>query len=310
MQRIRQVARRLSRTPEEFRDAYGPVLAQPINPGLAFLPLRETPLLRVDDERYISLHADFLQAAADDGVFFGILNALPRGPAGEFLAAAGLAFEQYVLRVLARCAAASTTQVVRVPENAHGRNRCDFAWRIDNDLLLLDAKRFGLGANLVMGDVRLADRMLADIGHALQQFAETAEDIRVHGIDAVIPDLAGWRPQRFFAAAISHKPMYAWFDAADRIAALTKLAHPWRAIFAARAAVWSITDLEQLEAALVARPLERLLEDLAQDHPITYLDLRTYLKEIGWPGPHASQYYDGRAQEILATHAHGRGDAL
>jgi hypothetical protein len=303
MLRVRQVAHRLSRTREEFRDAYGPLLAQPINPGLAFLPLRETPLLRVDHERYISLHADFLQAASDDGVFFGILNALARTVAGGFLAAAGLAFEQYVLRVLQRCAAASATQVVRVPQNDRGRNRCDFAWRIGHDLLLLDAKRFGLGANLVMGDIRLAERMLDDVGHALQQFAETVEDMRTHGMPAVIPALAGWMPQRVFAAAISHKPMYAWFDAADRITAMSELPRPWSEMFAARPAVWSISDLEQLEAALPVHPLERLLADLAQNHPITYLDLRTYLREIGWRGPHASEYYAARAREILAQHA-------
>jgi hypothetical protein len=301
---VLKVARRLSRSRDEFRDAFGPLLIQPINPGLAFLPIRETPLLRVDNERYISLHADFLQASADDGVFFGILNALAKPAAGKFLAAAGLAFEQYVHRVLVRCATGSATRIARVPENADGRNRCDFAWKIGEDLLLLDAKRFGLGAHLVMGDIRLADRMLADVGHALQQFAETAEDIRKHGMQMVIPDLAGWVPRRVFAAAISHKPMYAWFDAVDRIAARTALGCPWSKMFAARPAVWSAADLEQLEAALpVAKPLGRLLDDLAHDRPVTYLDLRTYLRDIGWRGPHSSEYYTTRAREILARRA-------
>ena len=77
----------------------------------------------------------------------------------------------------------SSTRFVRIREGARGRNRCDFAWKLGEDLLLLDAKRFGLGSNLLMGDLGLSDRMLKDVGHALKQFAETAEDIARNGME-------------------------------------------------------------------------------------------------------------------------------
>jgi hypothetical protein len=301
-QRSRRVAEELSRSRDEFRQEFARLFAQAVNPGLAFRPLRESPLLRLDKDLYIGLHADFLLAAADESVFFSMVDAL--GPAGSskgaLFAAVGTAFEQYVTRVLARCAAASCTQPVRVRE-APGRNRCDFAWRVGDDLLLLDAKRFGLASNLLMGDLALSQRMLSDVGKAVEQFAETANDIARHGMESVIPEFAGWSPRRVFAAAVSHRPMYLWFGAADQIASNTNLPRPWKDLFAARLLVWSISELELLEAALPTLPLGRLFDDVCRDDPRTFLDLRAYLQEIGWKGPSASDYYPRRARQILES---------
>jgi hypothetical protein len=296
--RARHIAEQLSRSRDEFRAAFASVLARGVNPGLAFLPLRESPLLRLEPGWYIGLHADFLLAAADEGVYFSILKAIPE-PKGAFFAAAGAAFQEYVRRVLQRCSSIWNTQLARVPEDAHGRNRCDFAWRVGDDLLLLDAKRFGLPADMLMGDVALSERMSDDVGHALQQFAETADDIRERGMAAVIPDMAGWTPRRIFAVAVSHRPMYAWFGATDQIASRTELPRPWKELFSARPLVWSVSELELLEAALPTMPLEQLLGDLSRDEPRTYLDLRAYLEDIGWKGPAASQYYARRTRELL-----------
>ena len=43
-------------------------LDKQISSGLAFAPMRKTPLLRLSDGMYIALHTDFLLSAADDGI--------------------------------------------------------------------------------------------------------------------------------------------------------------------------------------------------------------------------------------------------
>ena len=93
--------------------------------------------------------------------------------------------------------------------------------------------------------------------------------------------------------------MYAWFGSTEQIATHTTLSRPWDEIFSARPLIWSISELELLEAVLPTLPLTRLFDDLRADDPRTYLDLRAYLQGIGWNGPSASQYYPKRAREIL-----------
>lgn len=61
---VRAVARSLSRTRAEFSDRFSALRAAGgADPSLAFQPLRETPLLRLDADTFVVLHTDFLLAA-------------------------------------------------------------------------------------------------------------------------------------------------------------------------------------------------------------------------------------------------------
>jgi hypothetical protein len=103
VERFRKIVRWLSRDREGFRDRYASIDATKVNRGLAFQPIRETPFLHLPDrgpEFYAILHADFVLAAADDGVYFAIHDALPVTKKASFRSAFGKAFERYVERVL------------------------------------------------------------------------------------------------------------------------------------------------------------------------------------------------------------------
>lgn len=327
VERFRKIVRRLSRDREAFRDRYASIDSRKVNRGLAFQPIRETPFLHLPDrgaEFYAILHADFVLAAADDGVYFAIHDALPVTKRASFRSAFGKAFELYVERVLLRCAACiSESSVVRIREGTGSEEpkRCDFAWRCGDQLILIDAKRVGFSAFMLMGGEGIRERYASDLINGFEQLITTAEDIERLGVEKVIPELrapADWRPSRIFGVIAHHRPIFLWFDSAKKLLrdaslperwkdeALAKrwknsrLEERWDASFAAQPHAFGASELELLEAVLPSFPLDRILDAWASDDVRSYLGLDIFLESSGWQGLVASPYAQQKARALLA----------
>jgi hypothetical protein len=308
--RLQLVARRLSRDRESFRDRFGSIKPEDVNRGLAFQPLRETPLLwlpAVGEHYYVILHVDFVLASGDDGIYFGMQDALPPAKRAAFRTAFGKAFERYVERVLLRCSTAATdSSFARIEEGGGSEEpkRCDFAWRLGDQLILIDAKRVGFSSLMLMGGDGLRKRYADDLVNGFEQLLATAEDVARLGVETVIPALdvpAGWRPARTFGVIVHHRPIFLWFGSAARLLKDAGLADRWQNTFAASPRAFSIAEVELLEAALPSFDFQSLLDALATDDVRTYLGLDTFLEATGWRGFSVSPYFKDRAEKLLAA---------
>jgi hypothetical protein len=287
----RAVAESLARDAGAFRERFEQTDAIAEVRSLAFQPLRESPLLRVTADEYLVLHAGFLPDAMDSGIWFAINSALDRRDGPAFQKAFGFAFEDYVFRGLQRCAARAGGSVARVPES--GELRCDFALRVGDDLVLLDAKRAALPATVFSGSPDIWARINSRVGHGFEQLFETAGALK-RGMNAVAPGLdvpPGWTPSRVFGAIVHHRPMFVWFGDSYEIAEQVAPRAEWKERFAALPTMWSSSDLATLERGLATKPLRHVLDALASDSPFA----RVSLKEVfaGAPYPR-DDYFVGR----------------
>lgn len=270
---------------------------------LAFEPIRRYPLLDLGENRYVVLHKDFIAAAADDGVWYVLNDAL--GP--RFGSAFGIILERYAERVLRRCASSSAHGLSRIPESRRkGVLRCDFAWRVGEDLILLDAKRSGLSSAHLMGDPEACTRLEEQVGHAFLQLLATHRSIRAGELDDVIEQLGvprTWRPRHTIPVVITHRPVFVFFSSAETILSRLGVASDWDSEFTAMPVVWSLSDVELLEAALPEIDLTALIRAIASREPVTTCGMPPYLDSVGYTGPTASPYFDARRHEILTPFA-------
>ncbi len=294
------VLRSMATTPAKLQALLRDARSRASDQTLALEPIRRYPLLDLGENRFVVLHKDFIAAAADDGVWY-VLNDL-LGP--RFGSAFGIALERYTERVLARCAASSEHALVRIPESQRqGVLRCDFAWRVGPDLILLDAKRTGLSSAHLMGDSEACARLEQQVGHAFLQLLATHRSIRAGELDDVIEQLGvprSWRPRHTVPVVVTHRPTFVFFSSAGTILSRLGVATDWDAELSALPMVWSLLDLELLEAALPSIDAAALIRSAASREPITSCGVPPYLDSVGYAGATASPYFDARRHEILA----------
>jgi hypothetical protein len=310
LSRVQRIARLLSRDQAAFRTRFSQISAAGVNRGLAFQPIRECPLLLVPNRGehfYVVLHADFLLAAADDGVYFAMHDALPsETERARFRTGFGIAFERYAERVLRRCNdvaldACFVTVVAGTSDDEP--KRCDFAWRFGDALVLIDAKRVGFSAAMLMGGEGIQKRYEDDLVRAFEQFLETADAIASRGVKSVLPDLDapdGWEPRRTFGFVVHHRPIYLWFGSGAKLLRDAGLSERWARLFAASPRALSIGEIELLESALPSFPIKGYLDALEADHVDTYLGFDAFLQVRGWRGLVGSPYVERRGKEFLA----------
>ncbi len=264
--------------------------------------LREAPIVELDEERFLVTHGDFVKAQADDGVFYTFVDYLSGKEKGEFFKLFGAAIETYAGRVLTRCAAIDGAggQVARVDEAAHGEKRCDFIWVLESRTVYVETKRLGLSVAHLHGRAELGDRLAEELGEACRQLLATRREVVANGADDISPDLAG-RPisPRSTAVIITQGPTFAWFSTRHEVVP-ADIREEWLQAFGVPPVVWSLSELELLEAALPRIKLDAILDAVAGDHPTTYAGVAEFLTRAGYRGPIASPYYEAKSRQLLA----------
>jgi hypothetical protein len=292
--------RSMAATPAKLQALLRETRSRASDQTLAFEPIRRYPLLDLGENCFVVLHKDFIAAAADDGVWYALNDEL--GP--RFGSAFGVALERYIERVLRRCASNPGHALARVPESRRsGVLRCDFAWRVGPDLILLDAKRSGLSSAHLMGDPQACTRLEDQVGHAFLQLLATHRSIKAGELDDVIEQLGvprSWRPRHTIPVVVTHRPVFVFFSSAETILSRLGVASDWAAEFTGLPVVWSLSDVELLEAALPEIDFTALIRAVASREPITTCGVPPYLHAVGYTGPTASPYFDARRHEILA----------
>jgi hypothetical protein len=298
------VIRALATSQGSFENLMKACRRQARDPVLAFQPIRQFPILDLGADRYVVLHKDFLLAAADDGIWYALNDASPSP--SRFGSDFGVALERYVGRILGRCAAASATAVARIPESGKaGVRRCDFAWRIGANLVLLDSKRTGLNAAHLMGGGELDDRLEQDLGGACEQFLSTKRSFEGGELADVLHVLGvpeGWRPHAYVPIAVTHRPVFMHFSSAQVLLERKQMTATWDREFSAWPTFWSIQDLELLEASVPHIDLAGLVGALLRREPATTGGVPPYLTWVGYTGMCTSEYYDRRRDELIAPY--------
>jgi hypothetical protein len=297
-----KIAAALSRDRVAFAERYRELGYCPDKPKALMQPIRERPLLRVDERQYLVLHDDFLLGAADDGIWYRINDSLSHVERSNFHQEFGRVLECYAERVLRRCAASVSESVFAAVERRDGDKRCDFVWRVGDYLVLIEAKRAALTAEDLDGSPDLARRIDRDVGPACRQLLATHAAIHRDGLNAVAPSLSvpeGWQPRGFIPVIVTHRPVFLWFSSRRELVQRAGIDAQWQCSFAVAPVVWSLADLEVLEASAPTVSLQRLLQDILADHASTFANVPTYLASIGYTGVTASEYVDRRRHEIL-----------
>jgi hypothetical protein len=267
-----------------------------------YLPFREHPFLELSPNLFALVWGSFLLRGIDDRAYFDTLNALPEGQRSHFQKVFGQALEEYVWRILQRAReVAPGSQIHRIQriDGVGERKRCDFAWRIGEDLLLIESKRVGIPVGYLMGEEGLRQRLDEELGRAALQLLETAEEIAERGAGAVLEAEHGWVPRRVFGWVVSHQPLFMWYSSGDAVLRRQGIEEGWKARFASKPAFLALGELEHLEAALPTLPIGRYLDALAVEHGSTEQGFNNYLAAIGWRGPIASPYYERRKNELM-----------
>lgn len=220
---------------------------------------------------------------------------------GAFLSEFGTAVEMYTERVLRRCAAHVPHSIVtKIPES--DRRRCDFAWKVGDDLILLDSKRAGLSARMLTGDQAIVQRLDDDLGHGCSQILSVVDEANRDEWRDVAPGLdvePGWRPRRIVGILVTHRPTYVWFRSATELLERADIVEQWRASFgAATPMILSLSELELLEAALPQLSMADFVSRIAAHDVPALSGMHLYLNSIGYRGPSLSPYYPARAHEI------------
>ncbi len=298
------IVRKLARTSEEHRIAIARSAASAVDKRLGFQALRETPILDLGGGEYLVLHKDFLLASADDGVWYALAAAI--GP--TFGSRFGNALEAYVQRVLSRMAESAGGQLAEVP-SMNAEPRCDFALRIGDDLFLIDSKRSGLAAAHLMGDPSAIARLVDELGHGCKQLLSTACAIAAGALADVLSVLGvrpEWRPRRIIPVLVTHRPVFVVFSSGEDLVRSVGLIEKWQSTFGAMPSVWSLSDLELLEAAVPAIDVARLVTDFDSRLPAASAGVPEYLSNVDYRGLVASSYFDRRRHEILAPYTDGQ----
>lgn len=294
------VMRGLSRTREEFQARLGELSSS--EPGaLPVQAVRETPVLKLDEARYLVLHDDFVLASADDGVFYSILDALPRDARTPFFTAFGLAVEDYVHQLLRRCSASAKGPgcVIRIAPSKHAK-RCDFLWILGNLGVLVEAKRVGLAARHLEGGEPLAVRLAEELGEACEQILSTRNAIERDEVPELLEQRGIVMPSRYVGAIVTHRPVFGWFTN-RRDAVPEPLRESWTDTFGAPPAIWSLADAELLEAAAQTIDLATVFDQVASDSPSTYAGLANLLFGLGVRGSAISPHCTERLGQILGS---------
>jgi hypothetical protein len=273
--------------------------------------LREAPIVELDEERFLVTHRDFLKAQADDGVFYTFVDNLRGKEQGEFFKLLGAAIETYAGRVLTRCAALDGTggQVARVDET-RGQKRCDFIWVRKNRAIYVETKRLGLSVEHLHGRAELGERLAKELGEACRQLLATQREIVANGADSISSALVGVPiSPNSTAIIITQSPTFAWFSTRREVVPADIL-EEWLQVFGVPPVVWSLSELELLEAALPTVKLDAILDAIAGDHPATYAGLAEFLTRAGYRGPTVSPYYEAKSRLLLANQVedHPSGD--
>ena len=226
---------------------------------------------------------------------------MSRREKGAFLSEFGTAVEMYTERVLRRCAAHVPHSIVtKIPES--DRRRCDFAWKVGDDLILLDSKRAGLSARMLTGDQAIVQRLDDDLGHGCSQILSVVDEANRDEWRDVAPGLdvePGWRPRRIVGILVTHRPTYVWFRSATELLERADIVEQWRASFgAATPMILSLSELELLEAALPQLSMADFVSRIAAHDVPALSGMHLYLNSIGYRGPSLSPYYPARAHEI------------
>jgi hypothetical protein len=252
----RDVARILSRPREDYAALMMDCRRRAADQTLALEPLRRFPLLRLSAERYVVLHDDFLLGAADDGIFYTVLDALEPRKRMAFRVAVGNAVETYAFRCLNRVARDVPDSAVARVDTANGL-RCDFAMRLGNDLVLFETKRANLESKAIMGGTEADELYIEQFGKGCKQILQTKVAIDRDGLHRVAPTLElpiGWKPSRVIGVLLCHRPNFLWYSSFETLLKECKLTELWRDHLAGLPVIWSLSDLELL-GSLSPRPV-------------------------------------------------------
>lgn len=293
----------LSHDRDQFVARYRELQADPGEPSV-MQPMREKPILQLDHREYLVLHDDFLLAAADDGIWYTINDALHQGPPrARFQTAFGAVLQKYVEKVINRAAAAAGDGSCVGLDTVDGEDRCDFAWRVGDYVMLAEVKRAPLRAADLTGRPELAEHVDKHLRPACSQLLSTWVALQRDGVSAVAERLGvkvGWRPKAYIPVIITHRPTFLWFGARMELVERAHFETPWRSAFGVGPVVWSLADLELLEAAAPHISLCRLAQAIVNDEPCTYANVPAYLASIKYNGVTVSEYVQRRQRDLLA----------
>jgi hypothetical protein len=305
------VVEQLARPPEHFIARIAELTSTLQHHELPTQALREAPFIELDDQRFLVTHDDFVKAQADDGVFYTLVDNLSGKDKGDFFKSFGAAIETYAGRVLARCAAIGGVggQVGRVEEATNGEKRCDFIWVLEGRTIYLETKRLGLAVIHLHGRAELGNRLAEELGEACRQLLATRREVLANGAGGISADLKGATvPERSIPIIITQGPTFAWFSTRHEVVP-ADIREAWLQAFGVPPVVWSLSELELLEAALPTIKFDVVLDAIAHDESTTYAGVAEFLTRAGYRGPIASPYYEAKAHQLLAEqteeHRHG-----
>jgi hypothetical protein len=295
-----EVIEQLARRPEFIASRISELLPT-LQPGeLPTQALREAPVVQLDAERFLVTHDDFIKDQAEDGIFYALIDNLSKQGKGAFLEGLGAAIETYSERILKRCAAVvgDGGQVARIERAEAVGKRCDFLWALKDRAIYVEIKRLGLSVMHLHGRLELAQRLAEELGEACRQLLQTRRAIEEEAAD-VCPSLADVAvPARSVAVIVTQRPTFVWFSSRREVIP-QDIREEWRQGFGAPPAIWSLTDLELLEAVLPSVGIGTIFNAIASDAPDTYAGLAEFLTRRGYRGPCASLYCQSRWKDIL-----------
>lgn len=302
--RLRKVAHGMSLDSSGFMTELGRLGQKDVAPGLAFAPIRISPLLRDGENVWVVLHADFLMTAVEEGPWYTVADALrarSTAVAGEFRTNFGEAFQEYVGRVLIRCSEAfQDAAVARIPE-AEGQERSDFAWRVGGDLVLVEVKRASVASHVLMGAPGVAALLDKMAGKACSQLLTTREALAewLPGVASKLGVASDWVPRRAFGLVVHHRPLFMWFATGATVLRRCGVQAAWSRQFSAVPGFVDVAELELFEAA--PGYLTRWLDAQSADHPIAYAGVRTFLSDAAYSGSGVARRVADKGAELLAV---------
>ncbi len=99
---------------------------------------------------------------------------------------------------------------------------------------------------------------------------------------------------------ITHRPVFVVFSSAQHLVQAAGLESEWNKTLRAMPSVWSLPDMELVEAAADVFDFRAFADAVEAGHPAALAGVPEYLTHVDYRGPVASRYFDDRRRDILA----------
>lgn len=220
---IEAILKRLSVTQSQFQQEFAEELDLTGDLFWSFITLRNRPMFRTPDARYLPISLRFLQEKATSGVFWDINDFLREPERTRFRSLFGILFQTYVGHIIKRMFAgtpAARPEILlahRYQTRAGEREASDAAVVEDRNVLFVEASvtRLKMVETAVRGDI---DKFEEDLGNIVIENAQQADrvvrdfreglftvgDRTYEDVKTILPVIVTIEPVPLFPPAIQH----------------------------------------------------------------------------------------------------------